>query len=424
MKTIEAIWISSGLTLTTATQLRFAGSIGLGEIMLVGWMLFAMIRLVSYPHRYSVQPATKGFFLFWAVAFAALGLGLLIAQSTGINADGFYHDAIAFVFTFIFLMTFSLSISGATQQNLQKVFIIFISATIVPLITMFFLPSLTPFVEPWYEGSRFLGWTINPNQLACVLVPLPFLSLYLSTQVTGRRLKIWCLFLMAGSLIVGIGTDSDAMMIGWLVGIGLLILLRIHRSILNFATQHRIVTFGYIANLFSTVFALLLLVSALDQSETGNFFTNLYDSLNNKGQQAGNQGDDRLNLWQNGLQAVRTSPVFGLGPGPHSGFTAPFLDVEAHNSFIDWASSAGIVGLVAYLVLLGWIVWHAWRHGSVILIAAMVAAIIFTLFHFVLRQTVFWFYLLSIAEWSTCTSRRLNPHDRLTEPIQTYLKEY
>jgi hypothetical protein len=424
MKTIEVIWIALGLSLTTATQLRFAGSIGLGELMLVGWMLFAILRLFSYPHRYSLKPATKAFLLFWLVAFAALGTGLLIANSAGVMAEGFYHDAIAFVFTFIFLITFSLSISSATHENAQKVLLTFVSMTIVPLVVMFFLPSLTPFVDPWYEESRFLGWTINPNQLACVLITLPFLSLYLRTQVVSRYLKLWCLLLLAGSLIIGVGADSDAMMVGWVAGIGVLVLLRVYRSILNYATQQRMVTLGYTANLFITVFVLLILVSALDDSETGNFFTNLYDSLNHKGQQAGNQGDDRLNLWRYGLQAVRTSPLFGLGPGPHSGFTAPFLDVEAHNSFIDWASSAGMVGLIAYVSLLGWIIWHTWQQGSDIMIAAVVAAIVFTFFHFVLRQTVFWFYLLSIAELSTDTLQRLNSHDRLIKPTPTYLKEY
>jgi O-antigen ligase len=114
----------------------------------------------------------------------------------------------------------------------------------------------------------------------------------------------------------------------------------------------------------------------------------------------GNQGSDRITLWQHGIAAISSSPVFGLGPGAHSGDKAPFLDFESHNTFIDWGGSTGMVGLAAYLSLLGWIAGRAWRNGFVVLVGAVISLATFSSFHYVLRHVIFWFYLLSIAHLS------------------------
>jgi O-antigen ligase len=107
------------------------------------------------------------------------------------------------------------------------------------------------------------------------------------------------------------------------------------------------------------------------------------------------QGDLRLMLWQHGLQALGASPLVGLGPGSHSGYTGPFQDFEAHNTYIDWASSTGLAGLVAFALLL---VWTARRTGGdARLLAALLALLVVSVFGFYMRHPTFWFYLAAIA---------------------------
>jgi O-antigen ligase len=115
----------------------------------------------------------------------------------------------------------------------------------------------------------------------------------------------------------------------------------------------------------------------------------------------GSQGSDRLTLWKNGIAALSHSPLFGLGPGAHSGYTRPFLDTEAHNTFIDWAASYGIIGLICYLTLLGWIGWKTWKNGSSALVAALISLVGYSVFVYTARHIVFWFSLLAIVGLST-----------------------
>lgn len=75
----------------------------------------------------------------------------------------------------------------------------------------------------------------------------------------------------------------------------------------------------------------------------------------------------RLPVWNNGLDAVRDHPVFGLGLD-HLRKTEPFsykieqVNYEyahAHNQFIHLAAEAGIPALIAYLAILIGVWWMA-----------------------------------------------------------------
>ncbi|WP_416665955.1 hypothetical protein [Egbenema bharatensis] len=68
--------------------------------------------------------------------------------------------------------------------------------------------------------------------------------------------------------------------------------------------------------------------------------------------------------------------------------------------------SSGMVGLSCYLVFVSWIGWNTWRKGSPILFAAFIAMLGFSSFHYVLRQPLFWFSILAIAESTLLTSKQ------------------
>jgi O-antigen ligase len=108
----------------------------------------------------------------------------------------------------------------------------------------------------------------------------------------------------------------------------------------------------------------------------------------------GGQGSYRMALWQHALQAWSTSPLVGLGPGGHSGRLAPFGEVEAHNTFIDWTASSGLVGLLAYAALLLWLFRQVLWSQSPPLVAALAGLVGYSVFHYVLRQPLFWIELV------------------------------
>lgn len=413
MKNLESIWVAVGIALTTATQLRPSSPVGVGEVMLAAWILLVAIRLSLF-RDFLITPFARIFLFFWMVAFTSLTLGVLIGESNGLTSEGVYHDAFAFIFSFVFCS--GLNVSQKIQKNFKELISVNISFTTIALAILFLFG--VPFLAPWYGGSRFTGWANNPNQLALLITMLPFLALHLINQSSNQLTKIWYYSLIVLSVIVGIATDSDALMVGWLVGFLVTIVLAIYLKFLNHIkdtkVSRRLITI-YQTLIGMFVFFVFLISLYVSYGEINSASTNIYDK--------GNQGSDRINLWRHGIAAIYYSPLFGIGPGAHSGIKEPFLDFEAHNTFIDWGGSSGIIGLIAYVALLGWVGWKAWRNGFVVLAAAVISLIAFSSFHFVLRHAIFWFYLLSIANLSANPLKDRHSMGNSNERMKNYLRK-
>lgn len=400
MTTWETIWFAVGITLSNATQLRPAGlPIGPGDVMVFAWMLLVGFRLLIRPH--AIPSITKVILLFWLVSFSSISLGFLIAESKGLTAGDFEHDGLSFGLAFIFSMTFSIAISS--KEDVKKLLSYCIPFTIFSLSILLLLPFLVPFINPWYGEVRFTGWAENPNQMALQLSMIPFFALHLLSQSSKTITKIWYILLIIASLFIGRATGSDALITAWASGFSLLIVLKINRDISNSSAQDKSSFSSVInRNIIQLFFAIIVLIALLFVYTE---ITAVVGDEYNKGA----QGDVRITLWMNGIAAIAHSPIFGLGPGSQSGFKGPFLNFEAHNTFIDWAGDSGIVGLVCYVALLAWVGWNAWKNKLVVMVAAIISIVGFSMFHYVLRPPIFWFYLMAIATLSTYTSKESAP---------------
>lgn len=393
MKNFEIIWLALGIILTTATQFRIPSiPIGAGEIMVFSWIVLVFVRVfISKFHL--VTSSVKVMTIFWIFSFAALNLGALSSLLLGIPISfQFYHDTFAFLFAFIFSIAFLITVKR--QRDLQKILLIAISFAIICLLIILVLPS-NSFVIAWQDDARFLGWSQDPNQLAILLVPMPFVCLYLRNHSSSKLESIWCILLIVGALIFGIATASDGLRVCWSIALPLMILLMSYRQII--ATLHAKIQKMRLTLVKNNILIFLIFIVGLliagSYQEINNIMSNVYNYRS--------QGDVRVTLWLNGIAAVLYSPLFGLGPGPHSGYEAPLLEFEAHNTFIDWAGSTGIVGLIAYLALLAWIYWNAWKSGLSSLTTALITLIGYSCFIYTIRHIVFWFYLLIIISSST-----------------------
>lgn len=98
----------------------------------------------------------------------------------------------------------------------------------------------------------------------------------------------------------------------------------------------------------------------------------------------------RFCLWRHALDAVDQKPLTGWGPGPHSGITGPLMQEEAHNTWLDWATQSGLIGLIALTAYMLWIFIRLLASGRYELLALFVALISFSMFHHTLRQPLFW----------------------------------
>lgn len=391
MKNLEIIWLLTGIILTNATQLRLPGvPIGIGEIMVFIWIILALIKFITYK-SYLSTPILKLVGLFWLVAFTSLTLGLSIADSMNLKSSAWHHDYLAFILSFI--LSICLANSHFFYLEIYRMIDYVISFSTFALLIIFLFPDYVPFLNLWYGEVRFLGWSQNPNQLSLLLSAIPFFALYFFRRSSQSLSKLKFILIIVCCFILGASTQSDALNFGWIVGFIVSIFIGLYISIINkFISTNKYIKSelkGILQGISAilAVIIILILTEFLYQKVYG-IFGSVYDD--------GNQGSLRMTLWKNGITAISYSPLFGLGPGAHSGITRPFLDFEAHNTVIDWGSSSGIVGIIAYISLLGWIAWQAWKKQSFIMFAAVVCLMTFSCFHYVLRHPIFWFYLLSI----------------------------
>ncbi|MCX7593498.1 MAG: O-antigen ligase family protein [Fischerella sp.] len=396
MTNLEVNWLAISIALTTATQLRLPGiPIGVGEIVLLLWMLSVGIRI--FLHRsYLITSVAKIVILFWIAVFTCLTLGMLIAYFMDVLDPGPLRDLFAFVFASLFSVLFIISISSQKdKQIIHQILSRFIKFTIFVQTILFFIPVRIPLFQTWYESTRFQGWSNNPNQLAFLSTAIPFFSLYLYNKIKDKSDNKWYILIAFLAFIIGSGTQSDSLNFGWYIAILFLLCSYVYRIITKYANIH---FRGFIVLIVKQITFLVMLLMGLI---TAFIFSEKINAIASEVYYSNSQGEDRLKLWANGIASISRSPLFGLGPGAHSGERQPIFYVqEAHNAFIDWTASSGIIGLICYLTLLFWVGWKAWKKGYISLVAALISVVGYTTFAYMLRHIILWFYVLTILELS------------------------
>jgi O-antigen ligase len=76
---------------------------------------------------------------------------------------------------------------------------------------------------------------------------------------------------------------------------------------------------------------------------------------------SGGTGQDRVQLWSEGLAAFRENPVFGIGMNEYFGLTG---GLAAHNSFVQCYTELGFVGGACFVGAFALAFWAPYRLGS------------------------------------------------------------
>jgi O-antigen ligase len=219
---------------------------------------------------------------------------------------------------------------------------------------------------------------------------IPFIGFNLLKQgnTFSKKIKILYGFLSLFSIFAGIMIQSDALKFAWAISFCLIFILSWSKIAYTGRIGNWKSVFIYVLIPIVTISIFLLIVQP--------FYIALTDKIDVLYGDGG-EGSVRIDLWRNAAEAIRSSFLLGLGPGAFSGIKGPFLGTEAHNTILDWGMSSGVIGMFIFIALLLWVGWKAIIRGNILLITAMVAIIVFSLFHYVLRNPIFWFYLVVIA---------------------------
>ncbi|WP_395657767.1 O-antigen ligase family protein [Nocardioides sp.] len=314
------------------------------------------------------------------VLAAALAFTMVIALATAFhnNGDAGQHVVVRYVGFLVVLLVLADALRDRlTPTRLARVYVAACAAAALCGIATFALG----------DDRRVGGPIGDPNDLAFFL--LPAVALGPAVRGAGPQRRLWDVATVV--VVVGIaGTLSR----GALVGLaGMLVV-----ALVTGMVRARVLA-GLMAAVSLAVVVVVMTLPGL-----------VSVSLQQKGVVADQNVSERLDLWSAAAQMTIEHPVIGMGPGAfsleHQDYTTGLpddvnhpLDV-AHNTWLEVSSELGLVGLAAFVAVLGLAfaeAWRGWRRRGDPVGAAVCAALVGTALAatFVTEQYYLPFWLLA-----------------------------
>jgi O-antigen ligase len=269
-------------------------------------------------------------------------------------------------------------------------------------------------INALYGETRWQHLSINPNQFALVALPLPFLAFYFILFSQCRIKMIFAGLLGYMSLFLGWLSQSNALTLGWLLG-GFLCALSLRdiwpawKNYSNSRERVRyvIASFLVLLTVLGSAWQARTIAQQVEgavSSGTGTVHqtcSGVTGTAQKYGWESHAQVCARFCLWINAIEKIKSAPLTGYGPGSHSGISSPNEAQEAHNTLLDWGTQTGVFGIAAMLAWMLWILWMVVQRKRYELAGMLIGLYIFSMFHIVARQPLFWIipvFALALAE--------------------------
>ncbi|MEO5614461.1 MAG: O-antigen ligase family protein [Cypionkella sp.] len=358
--------------------------------MLLVWLCLAGLRqLLSRP--LILNPALTRVLCFWFVIVVSLCVGMsvgLVVEPFQ-DYDGMFRDAIAYAFVFSFSAMMALTLSDAADRRQLSWRIVMIGSISLILQIGGGLGKIPmPGVDPWY-WDRLRGWAENPNQLGFFALFITLLGLHLAEQAATKTESLYALGALVPALVAGHMSRSDSFVIGLIVSGGLFITLKsvawLQDSEMAPTLRGAAVALGLLALPLAIIISVPFASAALSS----------FERVSNQVYADNDQGDTRLHLWAEAIDKGIQSGLVGFGPGPHltsKSFKRPPPDkFEVHNTLLDLLTQGGIVAMAAFVWISVTALFAAARAEYPALAGLVAGLLVFSMFHYVLRQPIFWF---------------------------------
>lgn len=421
----KELLIGFALVLISQSRLRFAGMpIGLGELLLAIMMLYGVFLkpflykatqrkghcavdfLSAIPNRLEKKYITYfGFIFLLAVVLSSLG-SFPIYQV--VHFHYLKHNILAYAFVaFVFYYFLKSDIDFLVTALFFSTFMLFILCCEV-----LFLSTDVVF----YYGARLIGLSNNPNQLAVAVLMLPLFITHCRKFKIISRLTFQIVFFL--TLLTGYLVHSSALCVAYVGMLVAFVFLFLHKC-----QQSKLMVF------LAVVLILLVLIAGIHYQEYVmrcvdilrdnlafdiNKFSNgvqnvvvedavetttLDRVLLTPAFSFGNEGNVRMALWGQAISLLLDNPLFGLGAGAGVFKESTQLFSEAHNSFLDLGIQSGFVGVGLYVVFLALILMQIIKKKDSVVLLMFIGLLVFSLFHFTLRQPIIWFYLAYMLQY-------------------------
>lgn len=370
------------------TQLRVASIIGISEILI---LLIAFLGKYSYsedmPEYYYAQSQ------YVKVVAFIIPIGIVWNFMTANSQFQMAHDFFAFIY--VGILVYRVLNRMKIYENLMGIlYNYFFFETIINVV---YFAMYSAGMGMYYE-ERFEGFGTDPNQLAEVLLLVPWMCLYFLRKLREEKpsnaffARLVCIACLVSSVYIGLLTESDSFNLSLVIGLIVYLLLETGK-ILSTGQGSKIVLLLDVVGIgYGLSHASQLMVK--------------FSEIFTKTAEDANQLVGRQKVWLHGFQAFLNSPIFGNGPGAFSGNWWAFGNMETHNTYIYIMMDFGIIGLFLLLVIL-------FRAGKMTRIAqasemtaAFVGFLIFNWFHSFHRMPLFWFFIymfisVGLYEWNS-----------------------
>jgi O-antigen ligase len=130
---------------------------------------------------------------------------------------------------------------------------------------------------------------------------------------------------------------------------------------------------------------------------TNERFSNDLEKISSDTLESAIQQDVRFTIWKSALALFRQNPISGVGTGDASselkkefkslGYENGYYDdLNAHNQFIEILLENGVIGLILFLSIIGYMIFIAWSDRNILYGLFIILTIIFFLFETVLNR--------------------------------------
>ncbi len=230
--------------------------------------------------------------------------------------------------------------------------------------------------------SRVFGTFGQPNWLAAYAITIIPVLMSLSPKSLWKRAFNWVT--VAALFATLLFTQSRSGQLGLAVGMGVFVIgvvwlmfKKKQGTLAVSAIAGKLVLLAGIALFFGTNFTPSLgsLVNpSSSPTQTVSPATTTQPTANRLEEGGTNSGEIRKIVWEGALAVARRYPLFGSGvetfaysyyqdrPAAHNLVSEwDFLYNKAHNEFLNFLATTGIVGLTTYCLIFAWLGWHALR---------------------------------------------------------------
>ena len=356
---IFEFFIGFTIALLLWTWIRFAGSIGPGEILLVIVTYCLLIALLINIKRMPLLHLGDYYALWMFFYFCFVILMMTLINFGRVKGTSILEWSSYFTSASLILC---ISMLRLNYESISKYILFF--ALIFTILSPLLVGD-----SAWY-AHRFRGPSFNPNRLALYMMCL----IILISQINFRNRFIFFVSLSA-SVIIAYLTGSDALRLG---------LIATSLSFL-FLSSSRSIFFAPIAIM---ILLLILIYVLVNIDFISSFLSQLW--------YAASTSNIRVNLLTNGIDAWNNSIAsifFGYGAGAYSGFTSSFQGWEAHSTVVDLLSISGLIGLFSFYFPALYAIVIFIKNKKNFAASAIIGLVIFSLFGYFGRYPLLWFTL-------------------------------